>query len=63
MEENNNLAHNFQTSKEQLTQCQNQNSLTSCLQCPKVLECPIRDEYVKNTYAYLSKGEDGEFEF
>lgn len=53
----------FQTSKADLEKCQSDHSLNSCLQCPQVLQCPIREEYVKNTYSYLNKGEDGEFEF
>lgn len=63
MQENNPYSQAFQESKESLTQCQSSHSLSSCLQCPEILKCPIREEYVKNTYSYLNKGEDGEFEF
>ncbi|RDU70538.1 hypothetical protein [Helicobacter brantae] len=63
MQENNPNTQIFQESKTKLIECQTSHSLTSCFQCPQVLECPIREEYVKNAYSYLNKGEEGEFEF
>lgn len=63
MQENNPNAQIFQESRNKLLECQTSHSLTSCLQCPQVLECPLREEYVKNTYSYLNQDEDGDFEF
>lgn len=63
MQENNPNTQIFQESRNKLLECQTSHSLTSCLQCPQVLECSLREEYVKNTYSYLNQGEDGEFEF
>ncbi len=54
---------NFKESKNKLEQCQEAKQLSSCMQCPQILECPIREEYVKATYSKLNKGENGEFDF
>lgn len=43
--------------------CQESNSLKSCFECDKFLECDLRDEYVKASYDSMSKGQDGGFEF
>lgn len=53
----------FEEAKNQLKDCQEKNQLSSCMQCPQVLECAIRNKYVKETYSYLSEGNDGDFSF
>ncbi|QKF64954.1 hypothetical protein [Campylobacter corcagiensis] len=48
---------------EKVKSCQESNSLKSCSNCDKFLECDLRDEYVKSAYDSMSKGQDGGFEF
>jgi PP-loop superfamily ATP-utilizing enzyme len=48
---------------EELQMCQNSNSLDSCFNCEKLINCQIRNEYVKAVYNSMSKGESGGFEF
>ncbi|WP_458701237.1 hypothetical protein ACKGJI_03795 [Sulfurospirillum sp. 1307] len=47
----------------ELKECQKSKNLDSCLKCEKVLECTIRDEYVKAAFDSMSKGQSGGFEF
>lgn len=53
----------FQEAKNQLKLCQEEKQFSSCMQCPQVVECPTRNKYIKETYSYLSKGNDGDFSF
>lgn len=53
----------FQQAREELMKCQKEKQLSSCMQCPKILECHTRERYVKETYSHLSKGKNGEFSF
>lgn len=54
----------FQTSKDALKECQKQNQLSSCLPCPKVLECATRSDYVKHVYLFLNRGQsESDFDF
>lgn len=46
-----------------LEQCQAQHTLTSCLPCSQLLQCNIREGYVKAVYESMSKGHGGGFEF
>ena len=46
-----------------LEKCQKEKQLNSCLKCEKILECEIRDTYVKAVYDSMSKGKGGGFEF
>ncbi|MDX9813087.1 MAG: hypothetical protein WC144_02295 [Sulfurimonas sp.] len=46
-----------------LHECQNSKNLTSCLGCEKLLDCELRDEYIKAVYDSMSKGDTGGFEF
>jgi len=46
-----------------LQQCQQEHSLNSCLGCSELLDCPLRDSYVKAVYESMSKGHGGGFEF
>ncbi len=46
-----------------LQECQKEHGLTSCLACPDLLECSLRDAYVKAVYESMSKGHGGGFEF
>jgi DNA-binding XRE family transcriptional regulator len=47
----------------ELEACQNSHSLSSCLKCEKLLNCTIRDIYIKAVYDSMSKGKGGGFEF
>jgi len=49
--------------KTELENCQAQQNVSSCLKCPKLLECDIRDAYIKAVYDSMSKGKGGGFEF
>lgn len=49
--------------KTKLENCQMQQNVTSCLKCTKLLECDIRDAYIKAVYDSMSKGKGGGFEF
>ena len=46
-----------------LQECQSKNSVDSCMKCEKILECEIRDEYIKAVYMSMNKGVTGGFEF
>jgi len=46
-----------------LKQCQQNNNLDSCLSCSKLLECEVRDNYIKVVYESMNKGSGGGFEF
>ncbi|MBN2768806.1 MAG: hypothetical protein JXQ68_06850 [Campylobacterales bacterium] len=47
----------------ELQACQNEKSLKSCMECEKILECELRDAYVKAVYESMNKGQEGDFEF
>jgi len=49
--------------KRELEACQVKENLKSCLSCPKIHDCPIRDAYVHAVYNSMSKGAGGGFEF
>lgn len=49
--------------KNELERCQQEKHLTSCLKCEKILDCTVRDSYVKAVYDSMSKGKGGGFEF
>ena len=49
--------------KAEIESCQIEHQLNSCLKCEKLLECEIRDAYVKAVYDSMSKGKGGGFEF
>ena len=49
--------------KRKLEDCQKEQNLNSCLACPKLLNCPIRDAYVHAVYNSMNKGAGGGFEF
>ena len=49
--------------KAELEACQRQQQVSSCLKCEKLLECEIRDAYIKAVYDSMSKGKGGGFEF
>jgi hypothetical protein len=58
-----NFELNLQKWLNQLKDCQNQKNFDSCLKCPEVLECDIRDSYVVAVYESMNHGESGGFEF
>ncbi len=49
--------------KMELEACQKQHHLSSCLKCDQLLDCQIRDTYIKAVYDSMSKGKGGGFEF
>jgi len=49
--------------KEALETCQKDQQVTSCMKCNKLLDCALRDAYIKAVYDSMSKGKGGGFEF
>jgi len=49
--------------KAELEACQKEKHVKSCMQCDKLLDCVIRDSYIKAVYDSMSKGKGGGFEF
>ncbi len=49
--------------KIELEKCQKASHTTSCMSCEKLLDCEIRDSYIKAVYDSMSKGKGGGFEF
>jgi len=49
--------------KEELETCQRNHNVTSCMKCEKLLDCEVRDAYIKAVYDSMSKGAGGGFEF
>jgi hypothetical protein len=46
-----------------IQKCQEDNNLSSCTTCPKIIECEVRKVYVKTVYESMNKGSSGGFEF
>ena len=46
-----------------LKQCQINKNLVSCMNCEKLLNCDVRDKYIKIVYESMNKGSGGGFEF
>lgn len=53
----------FSKKKEELENCQVGHRIKSCMKCTKLLDCDVRDAYVKALYDSMSKGAGGGFEF
>jgi hypothetical protein len=51
------------TKKKELEECQVTNQIESCMNCEKLLDCEIRDAYIKAVYDSMNKGQGGGFEF
>lgn len=49
--------------KAELEACQKEHVVSSCMKCEKLLNCEIRDAYIKAVYDSMSKGKGGGFEF
>ena len=49
--------------KVELEACQVLHNVNSCMKCEKLLDCELRDSYVKAVYDSMSKGAGGGFEF
>ncbi len=47
----------------ELKACQEQHGYRSCLPCPKVDDCTLRNAYVQAVYESMNKGKGGGFEF
>ncbi len=63
MESNDIYQQKLDTQKKLLEECQISKGLKSCIKCEKIIECELRDRYVKSVYASMNKGQDGGFEF
>ena len=48
---------------ENLKQCQKNRNIESCFKCDKLLDCEIRENYIKAVYESMNKGSGGGFEF
>jgi hypothetical protein len=48
---------------EKITSCQKEQNVDTCTKCEKVLNCDIKDIYVKAVYESMNKGSGGGFEF
>jgi len=46
-----------------LKECQTKQNFDSCMKCSKLLDCEIRDNYIKIVYESMNKGSGGGFEF
>ena len=55
----NNLARQQTT----LKQCQEERGFVSCLNCAEMLECKVRNDYVRAVHLSMNKGNGGSFEF
>ncbi len=53
----------FSQKKEELEKCQISHQVKSCMKCEKLLDCAVRDAYIKAVYDSMSKGAGGGFEF
>jgi hypothetical protein len=49
--------------KSELKACQAEKQVQSCMSCEKLLDCEVRDGYIKAVYDSMSKGAGGGFEF
>ena len=47
----------------ELEACQAEHQVKSCMKCEKLLDCELRDSYIKAVYDSMSKGKGGGFEF
>jgi hypothetical protein len=47
----------------ELQACQVEKQVKSCLLCPKLQNCELRDSYVHAVYSSMNKGAGGGFEF
>ncbi|MDD5212795.1 MAG: hypothetical protein PHV62_10310 [Sulfuricurvum sp.] len=63
VETNNPYEAKLEEAKKNLQECQTSKALESCLNCPSLIGCPIRTEYVRTVYESMSKGETGGFDF
>jgi hypothetical protein len=53
----------LQEQKQKLQACQEERYLKSCMPCRELLECTLRQSYIKAVYESMSKGSSGGFEF
>ncbi len=49
--------------RNEVESCQAEHQISSCLKCSDLLECELRDAYIKAVYDSMSKGKGGGFEF
>ena len=49
--------------KSELQKCQKSKGYKSCLPCPEIDNCTLRDAYVKAVYESMNRGKGGGFEF
>ncbi len=46
-----------------LKECQISKNIDSCFKCENILNCEIRENYIKAVYESMNKGSGGGFEF
>ena len=67
MEDNNTQKDKWQVTLDAeiiiLKQCQINHNVDSCMKCEKLLNCDVRDKYIKVVYESMNKGSGGGFEF
>ncbi|MBQ9292634.1 MAG: hypothetical protein IJ211_05135 [Campylobacter sp.] len=63
MEEKDSYEIEFDKKTQILLDCQQNFGIDSCFKCEKILDCQIRDDYVKATFENMSKGQSGGFDF
>nr|WP_297811369.1 hypothetical protein [uncultured Helicobacter sp.] len=54
---------NLTQKQNELQSCQNNKGISSCLNCVELLECEVRNAYVRAVYLSMNKGNGGSFEF
>ncbi len=63
LQSNNAFYGKFIAAKTKLMQCHMDNNLSSCLKCPRLFSCNIREEYVNATFENMNQGKEGTFDF
>ncbi len=53
----------LQRREQELKSCQMGMGVKSCLECSKLLDCEVRDTYVRAVYSSMNRGVSGGFEF
>jgi len=48
---------------EKLKACQQSKNLDSCYKCEQILNCEIKESYIRAVYESMNKGSGGGFEF
>ncbi|RAX57018.1 hypothetical protein CCZ01_07575 [Helicobacter monodelphidis] len=63
MEEKNTFIIKLEQESQKLIQCQEEHALKSCLSCMQLLECSVRQNYIRAVYGSMSQGNNADFDF